>query len=74
MPAGRAISPLGLSFDEWARIVAADLGSNIVPLGLVAWQEWGQLLIESTPELAEAPSPYGFSDWVSWAEVLEATS
>ena len=66
------IDPRGLTIQEWADAVIADLNTSW-PLAVLRagddWQEWATGLVRA-PELAQRvlPDPYGFPDWRDWAE------
>lgn len=65
--------PQGLSFRDWATLMAeqlADLGVS-APLEGMKWQEWGQDIL-NFPELVSFPDTYGFDRWEDWAmRILE---
>jgi hypothetical protein len=66
------IYPMGMTAMQWTDAMALDLnkfGACPRLAGDDGWREWA-LVILGFPAISDinAPDPYGFDDWRSWAE------
>lgn len=65
--------PTGLSLADWSNQIVLDLSSYGAIGKLVdenAWQDWAAQLFLLTGLPQNMPQPYGFDNWLDWAERL----
>lgn len=63
--------PTGLTLLDWSTQVVADVGPLLGRIDTFpTWQDWAAQLLNTQDAGLNLPNPYGFVNWIEWAELL----